>query len=214
MHSFLKRSFPLLLAVGLLLPFGCSEKEEADPEYGNWPSRNDAAFADSMLAARRSIAAARAQWGAAWESHCDRRVLRNYAMGAEARADRNDSVVVRILRRGTGSGSPLSTDTVRVVYVGRLIPTVSRPSGYVFDHSGASADTARVFDPLFAQTAKFGVSGVVPGFATALQHMRIGDRWRLIIPSRLAYGTTAYSGIPASSTLIFDVELRAYSRVH
>ena len=141
-------------------------------------------------------------------------MLRNYLKGPDAKADAHDSVVVRILRRGTGSGSPLATDTVRVAYMGRLIPTKRFAAGYVFDHSGNSADSARVFDPLFAVTSKFSVQGVVLGFATALQHMRIGDRWRLILPSRLAYGEVKVDQIPAHSTLVFDVVLRSYERIH
>ena len=199
--------FLLLLPITLVLLSACSEKEDPNPEYANWSTRNDAAFTDSLRLARTAMAQARSKWGDAWEEHCDWRVLRNYIKGPDAKADRYDSVVVHILQRGTGSGSPLSTDTVRVAYMGRLIPTKSSPAGYIFD-------SARVFDPLFAVTSKFSVQGVVPGFATALQHMRIGDRWRLILPSRLAYGEVKVDHIPAHSTLVFDVELRSYEHIH
>lgn len=211
----MKRCFLLLLLpIALVLLSACSEKEEPNLEYANWPARNDAAFADSLRLARTAMAQARTKWGDAWEEHCDWRVLRNYIKGPDAKADANDSVVVRILRRGTGSGSPLATDTVRVAYMGRLIPTKRFAAGYVFDHSGNSADSARVFDPLFAVTSKFSVQGVVPGFSTALQHMRIGDRWRMILPSRLAYGEVKVDQIPAHSMLVFDVELRSYEHIH
>lgn len=206
--------FLLLLPITLVLLSACSEKEDPNPEYANWSTRNDAAFTDSLRLARTAMAQARSKWGDAWEEHCDWRVLRNYIKGPDAKADRYDSVVVHILQRGTGSGSPLSTDTVRVAYMGRLIPTKNFAAGYLFDHSGNSADSARVFDPLFAVTSKFAVQGVVPGFGTALQQMRIGDRWRLILPSRLAYGEVKVDQIPAHSTLVFDVELRSYERIH
>ena len=44
--------------------------------------------------------------------------------------------------------------------------------------------------------------------------MRIGDRWRMILPSRLAYGEVKVDQIPAHSTLVFDVELRSYEHIH
>ena len=172
------------------------------------------AFTDSLRLARTAMAQARSKWGDVWEEHCDWRVLRNYIKGPDAKADRYDSVVVHILQHGTGSGSPLSTDTVRVAYMGRLIPRRTSPAGYLFRPFGQLGRSARVFDPLFAVTSKFSVQGVVPGFATALQHMRIGDRWRMILPSRLAYGEVKVDQIPAHSTLVFDVELRSYERIH
>lgn len=157
----MKRCFLLLfLPVVLFMLGACSEKEEPNPEYANWAARN-------------AIAQARAKWGDAWEQHCDWRVLRNYILGPNAKADSRDSVVVHCLHHGTGSGSPLSTDSVRVAYSGRLIPTANHTKGYLFDHSGTSSDSARIFDPMFAQTNKFAVQGVVPGFGTALQSMRI-----------------------------------------
>ena len=174
----MKRCFLLLFLPVILFMLGaCSEKEEPNPEYANWAARNDAAFADSLRTARNAIAQARAKWGDAWKQHCDWRVLRNYIIGPNAKADSRDSVVVHCLQHGTGSGSPLSTDSVRVAYSGRLIPTANHTTGYLFDHSGTSSDSARIFDPMFAQTNKFAVQGVVPGFGTALQSMRIGDRF-------------------------------------
>ena len=45
------------------------------------------------------------------------------------------------------------------------------------------------------------------GFVTALLHMHSGDRWRVYIPYQLGYNTTEKTGIPAYSTLIFDLAL-------
>jgi len=108
----MKRCFLLLfLPVVLFMLGACSEKEEPNPEYANWAARNDAAFADSLRTARNAIAQARAKWGDAWEQHCDWRVLRNYIIGPNAKADSRDSVVVHCLHHGTGSGSPPSTQS-------------------------------------------------------------------------------------------------------
>ncbi len=49
--------------------------------------------------------------------------------------------------------------------------------------------------------------GVITGFNQAVTGMRVGGRRRAIIPPNLAYGSTARNGIPANSTLVFDIEL-------
>jgi FKBP-type peptidyl-prolyl cis-trans isomerase FklB len=51
------------------------------------------------------------------------------------------------------------------------------------------------------------VKGVIPGLAQALQLMPVGSRWRVFIPSQLAYGDRATPGFGPNSTLVFDVEL-------
>ena len=56
--------------------------------------------------------------------------------------------------------------------------------------------------------AVFGVGQVISGWTEALQMMKPGDKWKLFVPSRLAYGERAMGDkIPANSTLIFEVHL-------
>ena len=55
--------------------------------------------------------------------------------------------------------------------------------------------------------ATFGVTQVIPGWVEALQLMKAGSKWRLFIPSQLAYGPQGAGPIGPNSTLIFDVEL-------
>ena len=56
--------------------------------------------------------------------------------------------------------------------------------------------------------ATFGVTQVIPGWVEALQLMKAGSKWRLFIPSQLAYGPQGAGGvIGPNATLIFDVEL-------
>lgn len=95
-----------------------------------------------------------------------------------------------ILKNGNGS-TPTASDSVKCHYHGTLI------NGTIFDSSVQRG-----------QPAVFGVSQVIPGWVEALQLMPVGSKWRLFIPSHLAYGERgAGDSIEPNSTLIFDVEL-------
>ena len=95
-----------------------------------------------------------------------------------------------VLESGNGS-HPTVNDRVEVHYTGKLI------DGTVFDSSVERG-----------VPAMFGVTQVIPGWVEALQLMREGDKWRLYIPSDLAYGPNGAGGlIGPDSTLIFDVQL-------
>lgn len=95
-----------------------------------------------------------------------------------------------VIRKGVGD-RPAASDRVEVHYTGKLI------DGTVFDSSVERG-----------VPATFGVTQVIPGWVEALQLMREGDKWRLYIPSTLAYGENGAGGvIGPNMTLIFDVEL-------
>lgn len=95
-----------------------------------------------------------------------------------------------VLQEGDGA-QPTAEDQVEVHYTGKLI------DGTVFD---SSVDRG--------VPATFGVTQVIPGWVEALQLMKAGSKWRLFIPSQLAYGPQgAGNVIGPNSTLIFDVEL-------
>ena len=96
-----------------------------------------------------------------------------------------------VLTQGDGP-RPSADDQVEVHYTGKLI------DGTVFD---SSVDRGI--------PATFGVTQVIPGWVKALQLMNAGSKWRLFIPSDLAYGPNGAPGSPIgpNSTLIFDVEL-------
>ena len=85
---------------------------------------------------------------------------------------------------------PQAADSVKVHYHGTMI------DGSVFD---SSVDRG--------QPATFGVTQVIQGWVEALQLMKVGEKWRLFIPSALAYGESGSGSIPPNSTLIFEVEL-------
>ncbi|MFH1024565.1 MAG: FKBP-type peptidyl-prolyl cis-trans isomerase [Planctomycetota bacterium] len=95
-----------------------------------------------------------------------------------------------ILAEGAGA-SPNATDTVTVHYRGTLI------DGTEFD-SSIKRNTP----------AQFQVGAVIKGWTEALQLMKVGAKWKLYIPSALAYGDQAKGAIiTPNSVLVFEVEL-------
>ena len=94
-----------------------------------------------------------------------------------------------IVKEGTGP-KPTAMDNVTVHYHGTLV------NGTVFDSSVQRGEPAH-----------FGVSQVIPGWTEALQLMTVGSKWKLFIPSDLAYGERAQGPIGPNEVLIFDVEL-------
>lgn len=95
-----------------------------------------------------------------------------------------------VIKEGSGK-KPSATDSVKCHYHGTLL------DGTVFDSSVQRGEPA-----------VFGVSQVIKGWVEGLQLMSVGSKWRLFIPSDLAYGEQgAGSSIQPNSTLIFEVEL-------
>jgi FKBP-type peptidyl-prolyl cis-trans isomerase FklB len=95
-----------------------------------------------------------------------------------------------VIKEGNGK-KPGAADKVKCHYEGTLI------DGTLFDSSIKRGEPA-----------VFGVSQVIKGWVEALQLMTEGSKWRLFIPSELAYGAQgAGEMIPPHSTLIFEVEL-------
>ncbi|MCB1120534.1 MAG: FKBP-type peptidyl-prolyl cis-trans isomerase [Verrucomicrobiae bacterium] len=99
---------------------------------------------------------------------------------------------VQIQRIEEGYGKfPEMSDEVEIDYVGWL------PDGTVFDSSIRRG-----------QHATFPMSGVVPGFAEGLSHVRMGGKARIWIPSHLGYGKKGSGDvIPPDTTLVFEVTI-------
>ncbi len=97
-----------------------------------------------------------------------------------------------VLAEGSGA-TPAATDNVKCHYHGTLI------NGTVFDSSVQRGEPA-----------VFPVNGVIQGWVEALQLMAVGSKWKLYVPSDLAYGAQgAGQAIGPHTTLIFEVELIA-----
>lgn len=216
----LRACWMLLLVSCGLLAAACTSEDSSDPVYDNWTVRNTAAFADTLRVARTEIAKARAQYGEKWEEHTPWRVYGNYTLGKGGNPTAKDSVVVRVVNSQLSAAEtlkaprPLFTDTVRVDYIGRLMPTAEEPKGKIFDHTGPSSSENDVFNTMFNTASKLAVSTTVVGFSTALQQMHVGDRWRVFIPAKGGYGNTSSQSVPAGSMLIFDLQLRSFLRAY
>ncbi len=99
-------------------------------------------------------------------------------------------IYYKVLEQGNGSTSPTIRSIVSVHYRGTLI------DGKEFDNS---------YKRNYPEA--FRLCDVIDGWQIALQQMHVGDKWIIYIPYELGYGTKACAGIPAFSTLIFEVEL-------
>ena len=190
----MKRLQKILWLAALLLPLGAatacteSDDEAAIDEFANWQVRNDAFFSALEDSLSRDAAA--------WKK------LKSYTKDENAAGVNTDYIYAKVIEAGSGDVSPLYTDSVRLAYRGRLIPSATYPQGYVFDQTFVgdyNIKTTAVRDGV--------VSDFVDGFTTALQHMHRGDWWRIYIPYTLGYGVYTSGSIPGYSVLVFDLVL-------
>lgn len=102
----------------------------------------------------------------------------------------SQGVLYKVLTIGNNDGvHPSHMSVVTVHYTGRTI------NGNVFDSSCGETPLA------------FRLSDLIEGWIIAIQNMCVGDKWEIYIPSELGYGRFSQPGIPANSTLIFEIEL-------
>ena len=167
----------------------CSEDDATTDEFANWRERNDATTD---------------QWAASGMKR-----IRTFTQDDTSTGKSSDYIYVEVLEAGDGTESPLYTDTVRVAYRGRLIPTTNYANGFVFDETYVgdfSWHTAGVATMAISGTK----SSLVNGFATALMNMHKGDRWLVHIPYQLGYNATSSGSVTAYSNLTFDIALLDY----
>lgn len=101
-------------------------------------------------------------------------------------------VLYKPVKRGDPKGKqPNRGSVVTVHYVGKTI------NGKTFDSSLSGAAPA------------FRLRDLIPGWIIALTQMHVGDKWEIYIPAEQAYGRINQPGIPAGSTLIFEISLIA-----
>lgn len=212
----------MLTTMGSMLFTSCQETEEVE-EFGNWKERNET-FIDSIARIcdanadgrwmkylsfklnEKDINGETVDWGNEHYVYCHREVKARANEGRAMLASTMPSAAeARPKVKGSGTVSPLFTDTVACNYRGRLIPTISYPEGYVF----AQSYKGKTIDPRLNVPTPFSVGSLVVGWSTVVQYMHVGDTWRIYIPAELGYGSLSQDkkGIPAHSTLVFDVHL-------
>lgn len=99
-------------------------------------------------------------------------------------------IYYKVISTGKIDGKhPTERSVVTVHYTGRTI------DGKEFDSSLGGVPVA------------FRLNELIEGWIIAMQHMCMGDKWEIYIPAELGYGKYSQPGIPANSTLIFELEL-------
>ena len=189
----MKKSILWLVSVLFLLPLAITSCEENDGlvnPYGDWKNRNQH-YIDSIA-------------DVAYANPDEWKIIHTYQFpeptDPSASKYVKDYVYCKVLESGDGI-SPFYTDTVSANYRGQLIPLLEG-TVVTFDQSYKGELNKDVAIP-----RSFAMNGVIPGWTTALQHMREGDRWQVYIPSELGYGLEGSSSIPGYSTLCFDIHL-------
>ena len=168
----------------------CSEENTEEDEYANWQERNEGTTD---------------RWAILANNGTYQKILTYTKDASTPGLTNGDYIYYEVLERGEGTESPIFTDSVRVAYRGRFIPTTNYSEGYVFDQTYLGD-----FDWKTANMTDFVASGVVEGFSTAVMNMHAGDRWRVYIPYQLGYGSTTQNGVQGYSNLTFDIALKAF----
>ena len=184
---------PFYLFTLLPLFTSCSEEASEEEEYANWKERNE-----QFLASLVNDSLKQHNW----------QRIKLFSLDPTTEGAASDYIYVKKISYGNGTETPIYTDSVRVVYQGRIIPSKSYPKGFVFDGTVFGEYSVKT-----AYTTRQLVSNTILGYATALQNMHKGDYWRVYIPSELGYGTSDYSTIPGYSILVFDMTLIDFSPV-
>lgn len=178
-----------MMVVALFAMTSCSEDDNTIEEYADWKNVNDKYFDDLTSKVKDDMG---------WKR------VRTWSKNEAAATSNSDYILMQYIDSDPNAKDeyPRYTDSVRVHYRGRLIPSPSYPKGYLFDSSYSGE-----FDPNIANPTKFAVKDVVDGFSTALMNMRRGDSYQVYIPYQLGYGESDNNSIPGGSTLIFTIRL-------
>ena len=185
-------ALPLVMA-------SCSETPGEPSEFEDWQNRNETYFNNLYQTAKSNPARYK--------------VIRSWDLPENVATSPDNYIVAEVLHEGTGTESPMYTDSVTIHYRGYFIPTTSFPAGYVFDQTWTGD-----YDLTTMNSTTYTASTFIDGFTTALLNMHPGDRWRVTIPYALGYGESTYApsgattSIPGYSTLVFDLTLVSFHR--
>lgn len=201
-----------MLSTGLFT--SCTENDDTVEEYANWQSKNETYWDNLYTTTQQKIKGGDTSW----------KIILNYTFqnqkqttGSALTYRPENYIIAHVEQSGTGSTSPLYSDSVSMHYMGRLIPSTTYTSGLIFDKSWSSnqfnAATSRPVHSYIGLTydAEGKPTSLVDGFTTALMSMHRGDHWTVYIPYQLGYGEKSSGVVPAYSTLIFDLRLNDFS---
>lgn len=202
----------MMLSTGLFT--SCTENDDTVEEYANWQSKNETYWDNLYTTTQQKIKGGDTSW----------KIILNYTFqnqkqttGSALTYRPENYIIAHVEQAGTGTTSPLYSDSVSMHYMGRLIPSTTYTSGLIFDKSWSSnqfnAATSRPVHSYIGLTydAKGKPTSLVDGFTTALMSMHRGDHWTVYIPYQLGYGEKSSGVVPAYSTLIFDLRLNDFS---
>lgn len=189
----------VLASAVILALSSCKETKEFD-DHANWQQRNTDYI--ESIAIRCDL---NSQAYADIESIPEGKLFKllSFKLDPEKSFGSASYVYCEKLQTGNGTVSPQYTDSVRINYRVRLMPTDNYPEGQVVDQSFKTSS----LDPSVNIPASLSVNGLIDGVTTALMYMHCGDYWKLYIPYGLAYGTSGKGTIPGYSALIFEVNL-------
>lgn len=202
----------MMLSAGLFT--SCTENDDTVEEYANWQSKNETYWDNLYTTTQQKIKGGDTSW----------KIILNYTFqnqkqttGSALTYRPENYIIAHVEQAGTGTTSPLYSDSVSMHYMGRLIPSTTYTSGLIFDKSWSSnqfnAATSRPVHSNIGLTydAEGKPTSLVDGFTTALMSMHRGDHWTVYIPYQLGYGEKSSGVVPAYSTLIFDLRLNDFS---
>ena len=202
----------MMLSAGLFT--SCTENDDTVEEYANWQSKNETYWDNLYTTTQQKIKGGDTSW----------KIILNYTFqnqkqttGSALTYRPENYIIAHVEQAGTGTTSPLYSDSVSMHYMGRLIPSTTYTSGLIFDKSWSSnqfnAATSRPVHSYIGLTydAEGKPTSLVDGFTTALMSMHRGDHWTVYIPYQLGYGEKNSGVVPAYSTLIFDLRLKDFS---
>ena len=202
----------MMLSAGLFT--SCTENDDTVEEYANWQSKNETYWDNLYTTTQQKIKSGDTSW----------KIILNYTFqnqkqttGSALTYRPENYIIAHVEQAGTGTTSPLYSDSVSMHYMGRLIPSTTYTSGLIFDKSWSSnqfnAATSRPVHSYIGLTydAEGKPTSLVDGFTTALMSMHRGDHWTVYIPYQLGYGEKNSGVVPAYSTLIFDLRLNDFS---
>lgn len=168
----------ILSILGILAIVSCNKTETFDDR---WKNENEAQFA--KIAANPEYTKLESQSGQGY-------------------------IMYKILESGDGL-TPCFTDQVKVLYTGWYRNIWEKPDTYT-DENGNVITNKIIFDSTADRNDipnTFYLSSLVEGYSTALQHMKVGDKWEIWIPWNLGYGATGSNNIRGYTTLVFEIEL-------